>query len=183
MRPDYDNSEDEDDEFVFDFVSSNQTSSAVGQASTSASSTTIAAQASEPTETDSNKPQSSDRISEKQNQPCDDENWDESNENSYTDNIVTNTPAVVYQLKNNYFFDEAEIQLKELKEAICASNLEQVKSLMKKNNMNVNCRLKSNWSPLMYAVTCGSFTMTSYFVENGADINFDDGFYLKHVYF
>jgi ankyrin repeat protein len=176
IKPELDDSEDEDDEgFVFDF-GSNQNQK-VAQATTS--------QPVQVEDTNFQKPtiniQQNPKPAGLEDQRYDDEDWDESY-NKYDEIALSKTPAVVYQLKNNYFFDEAEILLRDLKDAICANNLTKVKALMQKNDMDINCRLKSNWTPLMYAATCGSFSMTSYFVENGAGINFEDGSFLFLVF-
>lgn len=82
---------------------------------------------------------------------------------------------LTFEVNNNYFFDESEYILDDLKNAIVNKNLNLVKNLLEKHSLDVNCTLKSNWIPIMYAVSCGSFELTEYLVNNGADINFSDG--------
>jgi hypothetical protein len=172
IKPEFDDSDDDDDGgFVFDFGSN------TNQKAVQNTVQPVQVVDANTTKTIQNNVSEAFVLEHK----SDNEDWDESY-TRYDENALSKTPAMVYQLKNNYFFDEAEILLKDLKDAICANNLNKVKDLMQTNNMDVNCRLKSNWTPLMYAATCGSFIMTSYFVENGADINFEDGnsgFWLK----
>ena len=36
-------------------------------------------------------------------------------------------------------------------------------------------KLKSNWTPLMYAVSSGFYEVASYLIDLGADVNFSDG--------
>lgn len=84
---------------------------------------------------------------------------------------------MVYEINNNYFLDDSEFILDDLKYAITAKNLDQVKQLITDHKLDINCMLKSNWIPLMYAVSCGSFELTEYLVKNGANVNFSDGIF------
>lgn len=87
--------------------------------------------------------------------------------------------SLVYEVNNNYYCDEAEFALDDLKDAILNKNLNLVKEIMEKFEIDVNCPLKSNWIPIMYAVSCGSYELTEYFIDLGADINFDEGTFKK----
>ncbi|CAF0769908.1 unnamed protein product [Brachionus calyciflorus] len=87
------------------------------------------------------------------------------------------TNSIKYEVNNNYFCDDAEYVLDDLKNAILSQNLNLVKEIIEKNNLDINCTLDSNWIPIMYAVSCGSYELTEYFIEKGADYNFDEDSY------
>lgn len=93
---------------------------------------------------------------------------DVNNQNESSSNLV-------YEINNNFYCDENELALDDLKDAILNKNLDIVKEIMDKYGIEVNCTLKSNWTPTMYAVSCGSYELTEYFIERGADIHFDEG--------
>jgi ankyrin repeat protein len=77
---------------------------------------------------------------------------------------------------NDYYDDQTEIILSDLKTAIIQKKLETVKSLLQTHDLDVNVILKNEWTPLMYASSCGSYELCEYLIENGADVFFSDGF-------
>lgn len=144
---------DEEEGFVFDFVSSN-------------------------TKSLQSKHEADKQQSITANLPVkNDSAWDEEDNNrpNDADRSTKNKSKIVYELNNNYYFDESQYILDDLKNAILNRNLTNVQNLMQKHNLDVNCVLKSNWTPMMYAVTCGALDIVEYLVENGADVHFSDG--------
>lgn len=103
------------------------------------------------------------------------------------ENKHESSASLVYEINNNFYCDGNELALDELKDAILNKNLDIVKEIMNKYDLEVNCTLKSNWTPIMYAVSCGSYELTEYFIELGADIHFDEGskkkFFIKLIFF
>ena len=83
--------------------------------------------------------------------------------------------AILYKLNTTYYYNEFEFVIDDLKKALLSKNLSLVQSLFKKHNLNANCKLKSNWTPLMYSVSSGSYEITRFLIEKGADVKFDDG--------
>lgn len=82
---------------------------------------------------------------------------------------------MVYKVNKEYFYDETKYLLEDLQHAIIRRNLQQVKDLFEKHNFDVNVSMKPNWTPIMYAVSCGSYEITEYLIDSGADIFFQDG--------
>ena len=82
---------------------------------------------------------------------------------------------IVYQLNQTYYYDELDFIVEDLKNALLNKNLVLIQGLFDKHNINVNSKLKTNWTPLMYAVCCGSYEITKFLIEKGADVRFDDG--------
>lgn len=97
------------------------------------------------------------------------------NANFTKTNPTTKSGSFFHELNNNYYYDEKGEILDDLKTAILNKNLTHVTNLMEKHKLDANCLLKSNWTPIMYAATCGSFELVEYFVRNGADVNFSHG--------
>jgi len=83
----------------------------------------------------------------------------------------------VYEVDNNYFYDDKKFILDDLQHAIINSNLQLVKEIFDKNNFDVNCIMKTNWIPIMYSVSVCSYEITEYLINKGANINYDDGIY------
>ncbi len=82
---------------------------------------------------------------------------------------------IVYEVDNKYFYDEKKYVLDDLQHAIINKNLQLVKEIFEKNDFDVNCKLKTNWIPIMYAVSVGNYEITEYLINKGADIYYDDG--------
>ena len=82
---------------------------------------------------------------------------------------------IVYQLNTSYYYNEFDFIVEDLKNALLNRNLNLIKFLFDKHNINVNCKLKTNWVPLMYSVSCGSYEISKFLIEKGADVKFDDG--------
>ena len=71
--------------------------------------------------------------------------------------------------------EESTYVLNELKNAILERNLKLVKQLFDKHRLDVNCVLNTDWIPVMYAVQTGSYAITSFLFDNGADLHFSCG--------
>ena len=95
-----------------------------------------------------------------------DEDWDEEEDGQSRHHPVT---------KKKFVLDEAGLLLKDMRDAISVGNLDRVKHLLETNKLDVNCKLKSNWTALMYAVSAGCYSVTAHLVEIGADVNFHEG--------
>lgn len=76
---------------------------------------------------------------------------------------------------NNYYDEQTDIIQDELKSAITHKNLEAVKAHFQLHNLDININFKNNWTPLMYAASCGSWELCEYLITNGADVFFSDG--------
>ena len=119
----------------------------------------------------------------------DGEDWDRDDENSQRrvkliKNTKLNTNSnqsssgyteTTNRIQNKFVYNEKEIILKDLHSAIVSNNLERVISIIETNKLDVNSKLKSDWIPLMYSVAQGNYEITKYLIDNGADINFEDG--------
>lgn len=81
---------------------------------------------------------------------------------------------LLYEVKTNYYYDEKQFVLNDLQNAIIRKNLPVVKNLFEEHEIDVNCNLKTNWTPIMYAVSCGSYDITKYLIQRGADIFYED---------
>lgn len=79
------------------------------------------------------------------------------------------------ELNNNYYYDENQYVLVDLKNAILNKNTNLVVELLDKHNLDVNVQLSSDWIPIMYAVQSGSFEITKLLIDRGADLSFTDG--------
>ena len=89
--------------------------------------------------------------------------------------LSTSKNDIKYELNNNYFYDEKDYIQDDLKNAILYKNFDLVKCIFEKNDFDANMKLKSNWTPLMYAVSSGFYEVASYLIDLGADVNFSDG--------
>lgn len=87
---------------------------------------------------------------------------------------------IVYHLNTSYYYSEFDFIVDDLKNALLNKNLNLIRLLFDKHNINANCKLKTNWVPLMYSVSCGSYEITKFLIEKGADVKFEDG---KGVFF
>ena len=77
-----------------------------------------------------------------------------SSKNSFNNNAGlggTKSNEVLYELNNNYYYDEFNGVVEDLKIALMQKNLDLVKNLFSKHNISVNCKFKTNWIPIMYA--------------------------------
>lgn len=82
-------------------------------------------------------------------------------------NIFNTKPPVV--------FDESHYILEDLKSSILNHNLARMTSLMEQNNLDVDCLLKSSWTPLMYAVSIGALPIVQYLLEKSANVTYSQG--------
>lgn len=66
---------------------------------------------------------------------------------------------------------KSEVDLDDFRIASMKGNLETVKSYVD-NGVSVSQVLRSGWTALMYAVSCGRWQVTEYLLENKANVNF-----------
>lgn len=88
---------------------------------------------------------------------------------------ITNSKTL-FELNNNY--DEKYYILEDLKSSILNQNLDKMINLMKSHTLDINCLLKSNWTPLMYAVNVGALQIVQHLLLNFADVNYSQGIYI-----
>ena len=91
------------------------------------------------------------------------------------DSNGSNDKKNLVELNNNYYYDENQYILVDLKNAILNKNTNLVVELLDKHNLDVNVQLSSDWIPIMYAVQSGSFEITKLLIDRGADLSFTDG--------
>lgn len=96
---------------------------------------------------------------------------------SYADSFdnASEKPNVVYEMKNDYYYDEMDLIRDDIRNAVIHKNLTLLKELLQKHTLEVDCVLRTNWTPLMYAVSCGSYEITEYLICEGADVQYTDG--------
>ena len=92
-----------------------------------------------------------------------------------TTNVEIEKSKVTFELSSQYYYEEMDHLLDDLKSAILQKNLTLVSSLIETHKIDVNCHFKTDWTPIMYAASCGSFEMTEYLVNKGADVLYTEG--------
>jgi ankyrin repeat protein len=65
--------------------------------------------------------------------------------------------------------------LLDLKHAIIHENILKVERFLLKPDVNINVTFNNGWSPLMYAVSVGSYELAKKFIEAGANVNHSAG--------
>lgn len=75
----------------------------------------------------------------------------------------------------SYEVDPSEIILKEVNSAIQSGDAQLLSQIITSHNLDINQTLRSNWTMLMHAVAAASWNCCKYLIENGADVNFDEG--------
>lgn len=63
----------------------------------------------------------------------------------------------------------------DFKQAIINQNVEKVKNMISNKEVDINTLFNNGWSPLMYAVSTGSFDCVKFLVSNGASVNQSSG--------
>ena len=101
---------------------------------------------------------------------------------SNSEEKIVKQSDIVFKLNKTYYFNEFDFMINDLKSALLNKNPVLVKSLFDKHNINLNCKLNSNWTPLMYSVSCGSYEITKFLIEKGADVKFEDGNFFRSFY-
>jgi ankyrin repeat protein len=81
---------------------------------------------------------------------------------------------ILYKLNTSYYYNDFDYIIDDLKSAILSKNLSLTQTLFEKHNLNVNCKLNTNWIPIMYSVSSGSFEITKLLIEKGANVHFND---------
>ena len=76
---------------------------------------------------------------------------------------------------NDYYDDQTDNILDELKSTIVQRNLEAMKYLFETHQLDVNVCFKNDWIPLMYAASVGSWQLCEYLIQIGADVFYSDG--------
>ena len=92
-----------------------------------------------------------------------------------TTNVEIEKSKVTFELSSQYYYEEMDRLLDDLKSAILQKNLTQVSSLIETHNIDVNCLFKTEWTPIMYAASCGSYELAEYLVNKGADVLYTEG--------
>ena len=77
----------------------------------------------------------------------------------------------LYQSIYTQVVKKSEVDLDDFRIASMKGNLETVKSYVD-NGVSVSQVLRSGWTALMYAVSCGRWQVTEYLLENKAYVNF-----------
>lgn len=85
----------------------------------------------------------------------------------------------IFNTKQPVIFDESHYILEDLKSSILNHNLARMTSLMEQNALDVDCLLKSSWTPLMYAVSIGALPIVQYLLEKSANVTYSQGFRRK----
>lgn len=91
------------------------------------------------------------------------------------DSVTEKKPDVFYEMKNDYYYDEMDLIRDDLRNAVIHKSLELVKELIQMHSLEIDCVLRTNWTSLMYAVSCGSYEITDYLICKGADVQYSDG--------
>jgi ankyrin repeat protein len=106
--------------------------------------------------------------------------FDKQNKNDTAAAAKQQTPSDVVNTEditnnNDYYDDQTDNILDELKSTIIQRNLEAMKYLFETHQLDVNVCFKNDWIPLMYAASVGSWELCEYLIQIGADVFYSDG--------